>query len=511
MSTDEHLPLGPSQDVTGGGAPDLPAARRAGRAPLDPAGDPATGLWQHVLDVLRDERGLLAGRPVAPHVDAEQLRAEIAHFDFEQPADPVHVVDAAVDLLRRGTVHTTHPRYFGLFNPTPTQTAVIGETLAAAFNPQLAAWSHAPAAVEIEAHLLRFLGARLGYRAGDVAGSFTSGGAEANLTAVLLALTRTWPGYATGGLRSLPARPVLYASAESHLAWLKIAHATGLGRDAVRLVPVDSRLRMDLSRLRALIEADRAAGALPFLVVGTAGTTGAGAVDPLPELADLAAESELRLHVDAAYGGAAALSDRLRPVLDGIGRAHSITLDAHKWLSVPMGAGALLCTDADGLAETFRVSTAYMPAEVDGTVDPYTTSQQWSRRFAGLKLFLSLAAAGRTGYAEQLDRDAELGDVLRERLVRDGWALVNDSPLPVVCFADPRAERLPSDASFAHHQALAHAVVDGGRAWLSATRCAGRGALRACVISHRTGRADVEALADAVREARASRPAPAAE
>ncbi|MFC4052845.1 pyridoxal phosphate-dependent decarboxylase family protein [Actinomadura syzygii] len=467
-----------------------------GRASFGPSRPAADELWRRAVELIEDERADVAGRAVSPPVDVEHLRTVIGGYDFARPAPAEDVLGAVAELLRTATVHTTHPRYFGLFNPTPTPLGVVGETLAAAFNPQLAAWSHAPAAAEFEAHLLRFLGGRLGYPAEAVAGSFTSGGTEANHTAVLLALTRAWPRYGTGGLRALPGRPVMYASAESHLAWLKIAHATGLGRDAVRLVPTGPDLRLDVSRLAAMVAADRAGGDLPFLAVATAGTTAAGAVDPLHDLADLCRDQGLRLHVDAAYGGAAALSDRLRPALAGIERADSITVDAHKWLSVPMGAGAFLCTDAAGLAETFRVTTSYMPADVPDTVDPYTSGMQWSRRFIGLKLFLSLAVAGRTGYAEQLDHDAELADLLRARLAETGWEIVNDTPFPVVCFADP------GDGTRAHHDALARTVVEGGRAWISPVELAGRPALRACVISHRTTSADVEELVRAVNDAR---------
>lgn len=467
-----------------------------GRASFSPPPSASERLWRHVVDLLQDEREQIAGRDVSGPVDVERLRAEIGAYDFDRPADPEDVIGEVAGMLRATTVHTTHPRYFGLFNPTPTLLGVVGETLAAAFNPQLAAWSHAPAAAEIEAHLLRFLGGRLGYPPGEVAGSFTSGGAEANLTAVLLALTKAWPRYGEEGLRALPGRPVMYASAESHLAWLKIAHATGIGRDAVRLVPSGTGLRLDTGSLAGRIAADRAAGDLPFLVVATAGTTAAGVIDPLHDLADLCRDQRLHLHADAAYGGAAALSDRLRPALDGIGRADSITVDAHKWLSVPMGAGALLCTDAAGLAETFRATASYMPAEIPDTVDPYTSSQQWSRRFMGLKLFLSLAVAGREGYAEQLEHDAGLADDLRERLTGTGWDVVNDTPLPVVCFADP------DDGAWEHHETLARQVVAGGRAWISPVSLNGRAALRACVISHRTTSADIEELVHAVNDAR---------
>ncbi|MFA1537952.1 pyridoxal phosphate-dependent decarboxylase family protein [Actinomadura monticuli] len=470
-----------------------------GRASFDPAPAVAERLWRHVVELLEDERGRVAGRDVSAPVDVRDLRNAVGAYGFDRPAPARDVIDDVAGLLRATTVHTTHPRYFGLFNPAPTLLGVVGETLAAAFNPQLAAWSHAPAAVEMEAHLLRFLGGRLGYPEEDVAGSFTSGGAEANMTAVLLALTKTWPDYGEKGLRAIAGRPVMYASAESHLAWLKIAHATGIGRDAVRLVPVGPDLRLETGRLAEQVAADRERGDLPFLVVATAGTTAGGVIDPLRELADLCRDQDLRLHVDAAYGGAAALSDRLRPALSGIERADSVTVDAHKWLSVPMGAGAFLCTDQEGLTETFRVTTSYMPAETPDTVDPYTSGQQWSRRFMGLKLFLGLAVAGREGYAEQLERDAALADALRGELAAAGWEIVNDTPLPVVCFADP------GTATWEHHDALAGRVVQSGRAWISPVNLNGRPALRACVISHRTTSADIAELVRAVGDARKAR------
>ncbi|MEO3765039.1 pyridoxal-dependent decarboxylase [Streptomyces sp. B5E4] len=145
--------------------------------------------------------------------------------------------------------------------------------------------------------------------------------------------------------------PVLYASAESRLAWLKIAHTTGLGRRAVRLVPVDAAGRPDAARMRELHDADIAAGRLPFLLVGTAGTTGGGTVDPLPRPADLAAGRSLHFHVDAAWASAVALSDRLRPLLAGVERADRVTVDPHKWLSAPMGAGAAAPDSLQLLAE----------------------------------------------------------------------------------------------------------------------------------------------------------------
>lgn len=458
------------------------------------------------VDLVVQHAKEVADGPVAPREPGTAwLREWLAGQDFEVARAPGDAMPEVMEAMRRWGVHTTHPRYFGLFNPTPTWWGVAGELIAAAVNPQLAAYSHAPAAVEMERHVLRFMAGRLGLPA-ITEGAFTVGGAEANLTAVVVALTRAFATYPEWGLSGLPGRPVLYASAESHLAWLKIAHMTGLGRDAVRLVPSDRAHRMDLARLNEMHAADVAAGLHPFLLVGTAGTTAGGALDPLPQLAARAREWNLHLHVDAAWAGAVALSDTLRPLLAGIESADSVTIDAHKWLSAPMGAGMFLTPHPAALRQSFHAATSYMPAETEDAPDPYATSVQWSRRFAGLKVFLALAVAGRPAYAEQLERDVQLGELLARRLCEDGWTRINDTPLPVVCVTAPEAETGGHESSAAWHTAVADHVVSSGAAWLSTVRLAGRPAIRLCVTSHRTGPADIEAVVSALAEARKMTP-----
>src|SRR5204863_1107985 len=188
-----------------------------------------------------------------------------------------------------------------------------------------------------------------------------------------------------------------------------IAHTTRLGRRAVRTGATDRHLKMDLGDLARRVAADRQSGLAPFMVVGTAGTTAAGVIDPLPELAAFCRAEGLWLHVDAAWGGAAVLSPRLRGHLAGIEAADSITCDAHKWFSVPMGAGMFFCRHREAVAEAFRAETSYMPGKTGAVVDPYTTSVQWSRRFIGLKLFMALAERGEAGYVEMIEHQAHLG------------------------------------------------------------------------------------------------------
>jgi aromatic-L-amino-acid/L-tryptophan decarboxylase len=431
-------------------------------------------------------------RRVAPELTYGELERRLGRFDFGAPVPLDELVEAASGLLGEGIVHTSHPRYFGLFNPAPTFAGVLADALVAAFNPQLAATSHAPAAVAIERHVLSFLGDCLGLP--GAAGSFTSGGAEANLTGLLVALERHFPEATEQGIAAVEGRPTFYVSGEAHGSFVKAARMTGLGQSAARSVPVSGDLTLDVAALRTAVERDRVAGERPFLVVATAGTTAAGIVDPLPEIAGLCRELGLDLHVDAAWAGAIALSERLRPLLDGIELADSVTVDAHKWLSAPMGAGVFLTRHARDLTRTFRVAAGYMPSA--DSSDPYLTSAQWSRRFIGLKVFMSLAAAGRPGYAAQIEHDCQLGDRLRSRLGERGWSVVNQTPLPVVCF-------VPDDTADAAELARIAAAVEGsGEAWISVAQLPGGPALRACITSHRSTEADLDALCDALARAR---------
>ncbi len=343
-------------------------------------------------EVITAVQSRIAGGPILPNVTATEIRSHLnSRYDFSKPIALEDVVADLEEMLSNWQVQVTHPRYLGLFNPSVTDASVIADTLTALYNPQLATWRTSPAANEIERHTLAWLAGRFGLPDDSVA-NFTTGGAESNLTAVAAALTRTFPAYGDHGLSSLAARPALYVSGETHHSFHKIAHMTGLGRQALRIVAADRNLRIDPESLKRQIREDRRDGFAPFMLVGTAGSTAAGVIDPLPELADICLAEKLWFHVDAAWGGAAAISPSLRPHLNGIDKADSITCDAHKWFSVPMGAGMFFCRYPEALAEAFHAENSYMPGKSPGAVsDPYVTSVQWSRRFIGLKLFLGLA------------------------------------------------------------------------------------------------------------------------
>ncbi len=435
----------------------------------------------------------LADGPILPSVTVDEIRRHLAdRYHFQRELRLEEVVQDAERMLRTWQVQVTHPRYLGLFNPAVTLPSVIAETLVALYNPQLANWRTSPAGNEIERHTLGWLAARFGLPPDSIA-TFTSGGSEANLSAVAVALSHAFPEYGEHGLRSLPAAPSLYLTDEAHHGFNKIAHVTGIGRRAVRLVKTDRRLKLDVDSLRRQVCQDREDGWAPFLVVGTAGTTATGVIDSLPEIAQFCREEGLWFHADAAWGGAAVLSPTLKKHLAGIEQADSITCDAHKWFSVPMACGMFFCRHRESVARAFHADVTYVSGKESRPVfDPLTNSMQWSRRFIGLRLFLALANLGESGYAAMIDHQARLGNVLRQALTESGWQIVNETPLPLVCFT---REGLDPAAFLAalHRRQIA---------WMSEAHVGGTPVLRACVTNFRTTESDIHRIVEEMNQLR---------
>jgi glutamate/tyrosine decarboxylase-like PLP-dependent enzyme len=471
------------------------AALRPGRAigsPLFP-----TRIERECLEERLTQELMAAGQrvrcgAVAPTINREAFRRELDAFDFHEPAPLDDLLSWTITRLEEGVTQVTSPRYFGLFNPAPTFPSQCADRITAAFNPQLATATTSPAAVEIEAHVIRAVAQRAGLPP-ESGGHFTSGGTEANYTSLICALTQAEPRFGETGARAFAGQPVFYASRESHLAWLKIAHQAGVGRAAVRLVPTDGSGRLDTAALEPMIEGDRAAGAIPVMIVATAGTTNAGMIDPLSDCAAIARRYGLWFHVDAAWGGALIAADRLRPQLGGIEKADSVTIDAHKWFATTMGCGMILIRDPRILPRVFEVTTGYMPSH-DAGHDPYMSSAQWSRRFLGLRLFLSLAAAGWKGYGRHVERTIGLASLLATRMETRGWTIANRSPVAVVC-AEPPASS-PDIAT------IVARVLASGRAWVSAATFEGRPVLRACPTNGETTVDDVGELVAVLEAAR---------
>ena len=426
--------------------------------------------------------------PVTPTIDMQRFRSELEAFDFERPQPLQDALRWAIERLEHGIVQMSNPRYFGLFNPGANFPAQCADRLAGSFNPQLASSASSPVPVVLESHMIRAVARRAGF-GDDATGHFATGGSEANCTALICALTAAHPKFSADGVRAFAGPVTFYTSRDCHIAWLKIAHQTGVGRTALKLVDTDGRGRMSPEALQRAIAEDRAAGAVPVMIVATAGTTGAGMIDPLTACADIAKRESLWYHVDAAWGGAALASNRLRGALAGIERADSITIDAHKWLATTMGCALFIMRRGDLLSEAFHASTSFMPSSISG-VDPYLNSVQWSRRFLGLRLFLALAAAGWEGLAAHVERGVEVIARVKERLEALNWRVVNDSPLAVLDAVPP--------PELGDVRSLVRSVVASGRAWIAPTIFEGQDVVRICATNGETAIADVDALVAAL-------------
>jgi glutamate/tyrosine decarboxylase-like PLP-dependent enzyme len=467
--------------------PDLPPAQPLESGLFPPAASRAVVGDRLSLALAAAETRICDGPVRAKTSHAENAEA-LRDFDFAAPRKIDEVLDWVISGMEHGAVHIAHPRYFGLFNPAPSFPAQCADRITAAFNPQLATATTSPFPVALEAHVIGQFASRAGLKPGS-GGHFTTGGTEANATALICALTQAEPAFAGQGARAFRGQPVFYVSKDAHLAWLKIAHQAGIGRAAVRLVITDGQGRMDANAVEAAIDADRKAGCVPVMIAATAGTTNAGMIDPLAACADLARGSNAWFHVDAAWGGAILVSDRLRPLLAGLERADSITIDAHKWLATTMGCGMFLTSRPDVLSDAFQVTMDCMPSNTAG-LDPYVTTMQWSRRFLGLRLFVGLAAAGWDGYAVHIERAIDLANQLAADLISHGWRRANRSDLAVLCMVPP--------ASAPCAGTIAARVVSGGEAWVSATVFEGQDAVRICVTNGMSTESDIGRLAAAL-------------
>ena len=453
-------------------------------------------LGYQLIDVINDYFESLSERRVQLPLEQrsfDQLRERMP--EIGEPAGKV-LDEMAHELIEKG-FHVPAANYFGLMNPTPTYMAVLAEAFVAAINPQLASLARSQLASKIEAETVRWIGERIWPAMEKFDGTFTSGGNEANFSALAMALAAQFPCAIEDGFCGAGERPVLYSSAESHHSLDKSVGLLGIGRKALRRIPVNPRMQLDVQTLEQRIWHDLATGFRPFCVVGTAGTTNSGAVDDLNALADVCQRYGLWFHVDGAYGAAATFSDKHRDLVSGIERSDSVTIDPHKWLAMPFAAGVVLTKRAEMLQTTFGVSTPYMPKIPGATiVDNFKVSTQWSRRMNSLKLWLTLRVHGRQAYEELIDRQLQLARQFADWVkASEDFELVTEPQLTIVNF---RVKGVPETQVTGANAAIVDEVTrDGGR-WISPTIAAGKPVIRMMVISYLTGEKQIEDLQQAL-------------
>jgi glutamate/tyrosine decarboxylase-like PLP-dependent enzyme len=457
-------------------------------------------LGYRLIDRLDDYFSSLPDRAVQLPLE-ERTFGDLTNKLPEFAQDAATVLDeVSAELIDKG-FHVPSANYFGLMNPTPTYIAVLAEALVAALNPQLATLARSQLASKIERETLRWIGERVGW-SGPFDGTFTSGGNEANFSALALALATHFPSAIENGVASIGARPVLYASEEAHHSLDKSAGLLGLGRSALKGIPVTGRIQMDVGKLDAQIVRDKEAGLRPFCVVATAGTTNSGAIDNLPAVAEVCKRHNLWLHLDGAYGAAAIFSDRHRDLVRGIELTDSITIDPHKWLAMPFAAGVVLTSHPQSLEQAFSVPTPYMPKHQGAfLLDNFKVSTQWSRRMNSLKLWLTLRVHGRQAYEEHMHRQLALAaDFAAWAEQSEHFELAVPQVLPIVNIR----VKLPGASEEqirSANEAVVNEVTRDGQQWISTTLVNSRSVIRVMVISYLTGEKHLEQLKDGLMKA----------
>ena len=475
----------PDGPIRGGGGAGPSGADPGGRADppgldsgaaLDPLGlDPAEmrllGHW--VVDRVIEHFERLPQKPAVKTGRPAELQAALGGPPPQEGGDAREALELLTEVALEHMQHGDHPRYFARVPSPSSFAAVLADWLATGFNAIAASWAGGSGPTTVELVALEWLRELVGLPEGTEA-IMTSGGSAANLTALAAARAVEGPG-------------VCYLSDQTHASIARGLRALGFPPGHVRVLPSDEGLRLPVGALSAAVRDDAAAGLRPGFVVATAGTTNTGAVDPLPEIADLCRAAGLWLHVDGAYGAAAALCDDGRRALAGVERADSLVLDPHKWLFQPYDLGCVFVARPGVLERAFTMTPEYL-ADVTGSggeVDLRDRGLELSRRARGLKLWLTFRVYGVARLREAIAHGIGLAEHA-ERLVAGDprWEVVTPASLGIVTFA-------LRGAGVEEHQARAAELAESGYAAVTSTRVHGRPVLRLCTINPRTTRDDV--------------------
>jgi len=455
-------------------------------------------LGDAVSRIIYEHVSTLANRRVTPEATPAELEKL---FDEPLPEKGISLEDILARFradVAPNAMGVPSPRYFGQFNPTPLPIGVWADALSSTLNQNAGAWRNGPTSAMIEARVIRWLCDLVNYGPQSF-GTLASGGSEANLIALKCARDGVATGIKDRGVRTAPADLVIYASEQCHYSIDKSADILGLGREGVHKIPTDDRFHIVVDALRKAIARDREAGMIPCCVVGVAGTTSTGVIDPLEQLAEIARENDCWYHVDAAYGGPLTFSPQHKDKLRGIELADSITFDPHKWMFVPFSCGAILVSDGGRvLRDAFDMTPEYLSEDRGGAdveFDFFRYGQMGTRRFNSLKLWMAMKFMGREGYAKTVERQIELTKYLARQIdALADFKRVGEVETAVCCFrylpqaelSEPEVDRL--------QQQLQQIIERSGEAWLTTTVLHGRRALRVNINSFLTEQRHIDDL-----------------
>ena len=469
---------------------------------LDPENwDEMRALAHRMVDDAMDYLERVRERPIWKPVPEATKKAMRAPLPVEGKDASVVYEEFRRDVLPH-TMGNIHPRFWGWVIGTGTPFGALADLMASTMNPNMGGGDQGPNYVELQ--VLSWLKEMLGYPA-EASGILVSGGSMANLVGLAVARNAKAQGdVAQAGLQGAARPMVLYASSETHNSVHKAVSLLGLGRDALHEIPVDAAYRIDVPALRRAISEDRAAGKQPFAVVGNAGTVNTGAIDPLPQLADLCRAEDLWFHVDGAFGALAAIAPGLRELVRGMERADSLAFDLHKWMYVNYEVGCALVRWPEKHRAAFVSPAEYLAHLTRGLpAGPIWFNEygvQLSRGFRALKVWMSLLEHGVAKYGRLVAQNCDQARYLEALVGREPeLTMMAPVPLNIVCFRfAPRG--LDDARADAVNEEILYGLQESGTAVPSSTTLRGRFSIRVCLCNHRTRREDLDLLVREVLE-----------
>ncbi len=482
-----------------------PAGGRISPADMPP--EKFRDLGHALIDAIADFYEDLPTAPTASPLLPDAMRRKLGTRKLpENGTDIGPVIEKFKDVFFEHSTHNGSPRFWGYITSSGAPIGALADLLAAAVNPNCGAWALSPIASEIENECIRWLSQFMGLP-GKWDGIVVSGGNMANIVAFIVArkAKATWDIRAKGLTAPESRRLVCYGSGEMHTWISKATDICGFGTESVRWIPADDQHRLRPDALRRQIETDKAAGLVPFMVCGTAGSVGTGAIDPLPEIAAICKEFDLWFHVDGAYGAPAVALDDATADLKGLRLADSIAIDPHKWLYAPLEAGCTLVRRHDDLHNAFVSKPSYYQFddnEGQEVKNYYEYGPQNSRGFRALKIWLGFQQSGATGYRRMIADDIELAHRMHDfigeqKLLEQGTVSLSITTFRFVP-ADLRRRSMEAGAVTDYlnelNARIATALRLSGKAFVSNAHFGDRYMLRACIVNFRTTLADVELL-----------------
>lgn len=466
-----------------------------------------------VVDRVADYLESLESQQVLPRLEPGSIRRQLPEAPPAEPEPLDTILDDYARLIEPNITHWQHPGFMAYFPSIASGPGILGEWLATGLNSNVMFWKNAPASTELEEQVVSWLRQMLGLPE-TFDGMLTDTASISSLLSIVVA-RHAIPGLDSRdeGLagREGVRRLRLYASTEAHASIEKAAIVTGVGRAGVRRIPADDEYRIRPDLLEQAIAEDRTAGWQPFCVVGTMGTTSSTSIDPAEPLAAICRRERLWFHIDAAYGGAAALVEEYRPLFAGWERADSIVFNPHKWMFTPFDASLLLFRDPALFRGAFSLIADYLiAAEVEGVRNYNEYGVQLGRRFRALKLWMLIRYFGAEGIAARIREHCRMARELAGWIESEqGWELVAPVPFSTVCFRYRPAGSDDGEELDRRNSAILDEVNRSGRIYLSPTRLRGRFVLRVALGNPRSERRHVDTCKELLLEAaRKTQPSP---